>query len=218
MQHLRAFIILGGLSVAGASLAQTTYSNYSLWNGSEAIQPFSNPDTSTYGQTFVAPVTDTMMDSYKFSLISNDNTPGIFKFYVSQWDTVNGHAIGAPVFESGILNSATGGNFVDYTVNVGVNLISGGNYVAFMSCSNVDRSVTFSDRQAWISSGSTYADGQFVYQNNGNDPTTWNSQTWNTGSGLDSTFEAKFSSPVPEPASIAALGLGMICLIRRRRK
>ncbi len=30
--------------------------------------------------------------------------------------------------------------------------------------------------------------------------------------------EAKFNSPVPEPASMATLGLGVVALLRRKRK
>lgn len=200
------FAVLGTSAVA-----QTTITSRPAGG---TVSPFGRPDTATYGQTFVAPLVDNVLDSFDFDLYDGVDT---FKFYVMEWD--GSKATGPILYESSTLTGP--GGLTTYTINTGgVSLVGGGSYVGFISTSALpgNTGASFS----YLGSVD-YTDGRFVFLNNGPDAGQWTTTSWNYFGSTDWAFTAKFSpgSPaVPEPGTVAMLaGMGgaALLVIRRRR-
>ncbi len=213
--------ILAGVGLTSSAFAGiTTVDNLTSWNGTDAISEFGVPDTSTYGQTFVTPnATDTMLHTYEFKLHEIEGGIQDFNFYIMAWDGAK--ATGSVLYKSdSMFILPTGRDYVDYVAAPELNLIDGQQYVAFISTVESNRSLgTNLAEQAFQTNGSgdSYTGGAFVYLNTfeGN----WTTDNWNTTFAFgDTAFKAVFCNPVPEPASMAVLGMGAIALIRRRKK
>lgn len=207
----RSVSLLALASAAFAASAQTidTYDANTFYG----IQPFGNPDTATYGQTFVA--ANSVLKSYTSSFQYLSGAEYTFQFYVAAWDTANNRISGPVLYTSGTLTSTAGTQ--SYTVNTNLGVTTGQTYVAFFSTSTQGSRPDGSMYQAATDSGS-YTDGKFVYLNNGTDFGALSTTTWDDfGGTYDASFRAEFasSSAVPGPAAAAAFALG---LIRRRRR
>lgn len=216
---MKTFIALSALALVAASQANTSIDTLSTWSGSDYVGSFGVTDTSTYGQTFVVPNVETELLSYTFVLRSSNNPVSFhpFNFYLMGWDTVNGRATGSLLFKSGTLFSVDTNANQTFTVGPKVNLVAGNKYVAFISTSEANRNVNWSAAQGYRSDA-PYNDGEFVFLNNGSDTSAWTNQTWNSFAPQDTAFHAEFCTPaVPEPASMTALAMGALALIRRKR-
>jgi hypothetical protein len=185
---------------AGASAATTITAEKSLDGNTNCAWGY--PDTATFGQTIVAPQGDTVLDSFTFHLTARPDpltglpptTPATidYRAYVYAWDGTK--AVGPAVWSSGT-QSVTIADFSAVPVTAetgGVELASGASYVLFFSISEEYGSNSPGDEVCFVAARSDYADGAWVFQNNGGDATTWTSQSW--GSGFDSAFSASFSS------------------------
>lgn len=217
---LAAAAIVLVLALGGASMAATTI--ISPVSGSLEISSFGEPDTQTYGQTFIAP-TESRLDDWTFYLRDQGGTgnPRV-AFYVMGWD--GGKATGPVLFSSGmrIVDSLVS---APYKFDVGVDLVAGQQYVAFISASNyLDGS---SDAGAMAVNNDQYSDGSFFILNHWEEDFSYVSRTnWSDfyASDYDAAFTANFSAPgspaVPEPMALllGGLGMGSLPMILRRRR
>ena len=101
-------------------------------------------------------------------------------------------------------------------------LDEGSDYIGFLSTSEYRPAPDGFAQAGSLRNESAYLDGQFYWQNNGDNEVTWNSQSWSQFSDFgDLAFTATFSSAVPEPSTyamfgIAFVGLGVVGYRRRR--
>ena len=190
--------------------------------GGGLVQSWGKDNTQTYGQTITTP-TDNVLDSFSFWLgrtstnYPDPSNPSLsFKAYVYAWDDVLSQATGPAIYTSGIYthNATPDTPFTEYTFNTGgLSLNSGDMYALFLSASGL----AGTGRIMWEAATSDeYLDGNFIYMNNGENTDEFTTTAWGSGYASDLHFTANFSS-VPEPASIALIGVGLISLAFTRR-
>ena len=227
--HASLLVPLGLLVVLAASAsAQTVYTNdFASGAGSE----WSNPATSvSNGERFLASSpngfgagTDTLTLA---GLPSHDTLTIVFDFYAIQsWDG-NGQQGGGPdnfgVALDGVARYLT--NFANYT---------GGNTQAYPNqLAPFGAGGDFAPRTGALENGHLgYGTGDFgdsTYRITLSLPHTASTAAFaftstqtegvgNEGWGLDNVSVVASGAPVPEPASLCALGVGAIALLRRRR-
>jgi len=181
--------------------------------------PFGNPNTATYGQTFTLPVGDGILTSWTFSLEGTTNSYPV-QFGVALWDTGNSRMAAPPFYLSSPVNTVVGD--ADYTFVPNLTLTPGQEYVAFLSITNTPG---VGNSSMPLAGGNLYAGGSFFFINNGTDPSLWTTQGWQTFPDSDAAFTAQFDpatpvkGAVPEPGSLALFGtgaLGIVASLRRR--
>ena len=144
MRKLTCLLVL--LLAAGSCFADTTYNNFTGY--SDYWHPLGNPKTSTYGETFTAPATDTSLQTLKFYM-GSPYVAGDIKLaaYVASWTGTNA---GTLLWSSPMVDYDNAGDEV-LSFNVGgLNLDSNGSYVAFLS---VSQFYGESSGEAYVSQG-----------------------------------------------------------------
>src|SRR5262245_20636898 len=136
---VRSFLAFTVLLAAPVS-AQTTIETTSFWDGLMQVQPFGKPNTATYGQTFVVPSSDNVLNSFSFFLRDLGGGPDLeFQGYVAAFDPTIGVAriVGANLFTSAVRSGpTTTSTFTRYDFDVGgLALTPGSTYVAYLSTS-----------------------------------------------------------------------------------
>lgn len=203
---------------ATAALAQSLAAQSLIVPGGSQVGGWGVGGIQTVGQTFTA--LNSRLNGFSFWLKNEVGPPVTFIAYVFQWDDVTFRATGPALYVSAMSVSppppALPG-FTPYSFLTSTALTTGGRYVAFMSV------VGFNGLFASVESSATdvYSGGTFVFTSR--PPMLF---AWDTYSGIgnsppprDLRFEASFS-PVPEPASILlmAVGLAGIHVATRRRR
>lgn len=209
-----ASAILGFASGASASVIDTT------GGSGGSISPFGSPNTATYGQTFTVG-SDHFLNS--FSLFLNGRQGGStldLRGYIASWDGSKASSI---LYTSTTQIMGVSGAGQEFAFNTGaLDLQIGSKYVAFLSVSQLAAQAgsTFTMQ----GTGNNYAGGDFVYYNNSTNFSSLTTNNWDCqecGFG-DVMFKAAFSpegnGQVPEPGSIALIGLGLMGLVAARRK
>lgn len=105
MRHGLWLLALMGLALASPPRAQssTVYDTTGAWDGATFISSFGVPDTATYGQTFLAPVADNVLEDFTFFIRGNTAVHLEMKGMVFNWSGSllgggGGMATGAPLF------------------------------------------------------------------------------------------------------------------------
>jgi hypothetical protein len=176
------------ITQADANATVTVIDTTSSWNGTQYISSFGMPNTATYGQTIsmtadVPPLT-------QFSFFMEISPTVVFRGFVFGWD--GSKAVGTPLFESAPMSTTQGANFEEIVFNIpgGIVLNAGQQYVLFASISKDPVQPNSAGR--WGATVNTaYSGGQFVFLNNGTDPSLWTSTAWST-IAADLAFRATF--------------------------
>ena len=80
----RVALVAAVLSLAGSAAATTIIDTTVFWNGTDAVAPFGQPDTATYGQTITVGA-DTHLQDFTF-YVDDDLAPVTFAGYVAAWN------------------------------------------------------------------------------------------------------------------------------------
>jgi hypothetical protein len=233
---VRSYLAFTVLLAAPVS-AQTTIETISFWDGLMQVQPFGKPNTATYGQTFVAPASDNVLNSFSFFLRDLGGGADLeFQGYVAAFDPTIGvsRIVGSTLFESAVRSGpSTTASFTRYDFDVGgLALTPGSTYVAFLSTSGHFGAIPLDDAIASWGQIQTavidpYVNGHFVFNNNGDDFSQLSTVPWISFDGADLAFELQFTggaepSVVPEPSTVLLMGTGMgillLGVVRRRRR
>jgi len=183
-----AAFTIAGLSTSSAK----TINTYQDWNGSDYVFPFGCADTTTYGQLITAPKKN-MLKKFSFWWANESSGSMVVRGEVYAWDGTK--ATGSALWESKPRHiSYSDSSFHEETFKPGaLPLTPGAQYVLFASIAKDYEKCTNDYELIWgIVDDSSYADGTFVYQNNGGDESQWTTVPWTTTYGRDTTFIAAF--------------------------
>ncbi len=153
------------------------------------------------GQTFTAPTTDNVLQSFTIRLKTIQ--PTTFDFNVAAWDNVNLKLIGPPLYTSP-RTSQPSAYYVDFTITPDLVLVPGGSYIAYIDKSN------YNPNNNVMLAGNgldPYSGGAFVFMSSPQP------ETWIHGGQEDLAFAARF---VPEPEWLSITGC-LVFLTRARR-
>lgn len=190
------------------------YQTITTFPSTTVIYQFGVPDSSTYGQTLTVPLGANILDNYTFELQYGSGSSVPFQLYIAQWNGVD--AVGAPIYTSQVLDAPSAGAET-YTVQTDLSVVSGQQYVVYISTSNEDRSSSGVFYE--FGSYAPYTGGGFVYENNGSDTSQWTGGQWSTWPVPESAFTANFSTSnaTPAPAAVVPMLTGLALRLRSRR-
>jgi hypothetical protein len=175
-----AFVFALGSTQAFASVAaHPTINTFKDWNGSDFIQPFGCPNTTTYGQVITIPAGKTHLNKYVFKWVNLSTGKMFVRGEVYAWDGAK--ATGSALFETAPRKI----KFLDSDFHYetfsggGVTVTPGHQYVVFASIDKDYESCTNSYEVGWASPFvNDYPGGDFVYQNNSGDESQWTTTPW----------------------------------------
>lgn len=186
----------GATSASAESAKTPTINTYPDWNGTQTVQPFGCPNTTTYGETITIPAG--MSKFSKFSVSWVDAGTGSFtvRGELYAWDPSTFHATGHAIAQTKprVVSSGNSGFFTENFKFKNGAVTAGQQYVVFASVDkdySVCSSSTYEVGWAAIDDDSAYPGGTFVYQNNGGagGAANWTTVPW-TSFGFDLAFKA----------------------------
>jgi hypothetical protein len=223
-----------GLFSAINAIADVTFDTTGSWNGSSSISPFGQPNTTTYGQTFVAP-SDNVLENFTFYLEASSSVHLQIQAQVYNWsgNLLGGAApqgaVGSALFTSTPINFVGNGSFEAITVTTGgTTLIAGNPSVALFTISGPDATdyLNSTGTASWGDTQQVHVSndgGGFNFYNNGSNFAAINNGNWNDFADFgDLAWKANFTAsaaPVPEPSIILLLlsVVGGVGLTLRRK-
>ncbi len=180
-------------AAAQANLGSTPVATTNAWDGTNSISGFGEPNTGTFGQTFMVPLQTPVLTRFTL-FISNVTDSVSFQFCIMPWN--GSEATGPILYQSAETNTTGASGWQSYTFRPRfLPLLPGSNYVAFITASGPAG-------QAAVGSpaGYPYTNGNFVYNNNGTNFSLLTNTTWTAPNPTsDLAFAAIFGG---SPASL----------------
>jgi hypothetical protein len=202
----------GFIDTTAAWAADGSIGNIGYWGGTV---------TPTYGQTFTATSSNSVLQTALFEINVTQGAPINYNAYVFAW---NGYATTGSALATLTGQSVSGSSYKPTTANFGaVTLTPGQMYVVLFSTVGLTASSGYA---VWGGNlpDNTYSDGTFVFNNNSTTTATFdNAANWYSGAVGDAAFTFTFgpTAAIPEPSSLVLMTVGLIAIgggaLRRRR-
>lgn len=232
-KSVKSFAASALLLTGHTILADTVFNTVPSWDGVNSINSWGNPNSATYGQTFIAPA-DPILTRFDFYISSGIEQSTSFKPFVMEWDgPLQGTGGGgdAMVWLGSSVSLLGTGAFQQVTINVplgAATLTPGMQYIIGLTVTdpadfgNTDGTSVWG-RLGFHDAPSVSGGGGFKWDNGADGGIPALSGPWDTFfDGGDLAFRAEFTSAgaeVPEPGTYAAatLMLGALGLSWVRR-
>ena len=209
MKLLRNLLLFASFLIGAPAFAQNI-NTVPGWNGTSFISSFGVTNTATYGETITV-AAPTQFFGFTFR-IGNCSAPVTFRGHVYAWN--GSMATGASLYDGPIQTVPADAVFhtVSFTPPTAI-VLAAGQYVLFASTSEDQASAPpAACRWGALTNNTAYPGGQFVFINNGPDPSQWTTVNW-SNIGEDLAFTANFSLPAATAPALSQWSLIALCLL-----
>jgi hypothetical protein len=204
---LSANLIAGAVVSLAVNAQSSTIDTYSSWNGTDSIVSWSASGTYVYGQTITPTSVQANLTSFGFSLSAfSTGSPTQYTAGIYQWNNTLNVVSGPALFTSAVFTAPDSTSFTPVSINTGgVRLISGQQYVLFLSTIGQPNTATNAYQWGYISTA-PYTLGKFVYSNDSTSITnTWDGNRDGTNLAFFAIFEPAGPSLEDTQASMSSM-------------